>query len=251
MYSPLLWRNAKGQLESIIKRRWRRRTSKMRQIYSQSTELIKHVHQNLNMSCLNGHDRLQCTTNVKVIQSRWWKNSTSTSTNRISRRLTRSSTCRRRRGCGTRRLNSRAFRALSLIWAALCLRKVAPMGAIMCTGSKARKSSKPKNNKILWMKIVWKRVWAVEELLWTSFKEWRNRWGKLIGAFVTRAYRNAHRSKGMVCRWEIGHKEWHAILKKRQVVSVSSTKVIRGSEPHRIEIPVMYDMMSSKRGGSS
>ena len=103
---------------------------------------------------------------------------------------------------------------LSLIWAALCLRKVAPMGEIMCTSSEVGKSSKPKNNKILWMKTRWKRAWAVEELLWTSFKEWRNRWGKLIGESITRVYKNAHRSKGMVYRWKIGQKEWHAILKK-------------------------------------
>ena len=103
----------------------------------------------------------------------------------------------------------------SLIWAALYLRQVVPMGAIMCTGSEAGKSSKPKNKKNLWMKTGWKRLEAVEELLRTLFKERRNWWGKLIGSSVTRAYKNAHRSKGMVCRWEIGHKEWHAILKKR------------------------------------
>ena len=38
------------------------------------------------------------------------------------------------------------------IWAALCLRKVAPIGAIMCTGSKLGNSSKPKCNKIRWIK---------------------------------------------------------------------------------------------------
>ena len=38
----------------------------------------------------------------------------------------------------------------------LCLRKVAPLGAIMCTGSEAGKSSNPKNNKIRWMKTGWK-----------------------------------------------------------------------------------------------
>ena len=37
---------------------------------------------------------------------------------------------------------------IALIWATLCLRKVAPMGAIMCTGSDAGKSSNPKCNKI-------------------------------------------------------------------------------------------------------
>ena len=37
---------------------------------------------------------------------------------------------------------------LALIWVALCLRNVAPMGTIMCTGSEARNSSKPRCNKI-------------------------------------------------------------------------------------------------------
>ena len=85
-------------------------------ICSQSTELIKHVHQKLTMSRLNGHYNLQRTTNVKVIRSRWWRNSSSNSSNRINKRLTKSSTCRRgRRGCDTKRLNSRTFRALSHI----------------------------------------------------------------------------------------------------------------------------------------
>ena len=43
------------------------------------------------------------------------------------------------------------------------------------------------------MKIGWIRAWAIAELLWTSFKERRNRWGKLIDAPETRAYRNTHR----------------------------------------------------------
>ena len=43
--------------------------------------------------------------------------------------------------------STRRHLELSLIWAALCLRQVVPMGAIMCTGSEARKSSKPKNKK--------------------------------------------------------------------------------------------------------
>ena len=45
--------------------------------------------------------------------------------------------------------STRGHLELSLIWATLCLRKVAPMGAIMCMGSKVWKSSKPKNKKIL------------------------------------------------------------------------------------------------------
>ena len=144
MYSLFLWRNAKGQLETIIKRRWWRRTSKRHQICSQSMELIKHVHQNLTMSRMNGHDSLQRTTNVKVIQSRWWRNSNS-STNRISRRFTGSSTCRRGRGTVPEGSTLECLE-LPLIWTTLCLRNVAPMGAIMCMGSEAGKSSNPKNN---------------------------------------------------------------------------------------------------------
>ena len=127
MYSLFLWWNAKGQLETIIKRRWWRRTSKRHQICSQSMELIKHVHQNLTMSRMNGHDSLQRTTNVKVIQSRWWRNSNS-STNRISRRFTGSSTCRRGRGTVPEG-STLGCLELPLIWATLCLRNVAPMGA--------------------------------------------------------------------------------------------------------------------------
>ena len=136
MYSPFLWRNVKGQLETIIKRRWQRRTSMMRQICFQSTELIKHVYQKLTMSRLNGHDSLQHTTNVKVIWSRRWRNRNTT--NRISKCLTKNSTCKReRKGCGTRRLTLGRLK-LSLIWAALCLRKVAPVGATMCVTTQGK-----------------------------------------------------------------------------------------------------------------
>ena len=103
----------------------------------------------------------------------------------------------------------------TLKWVALCLKKVAPMGAMIWTGSSAGKSSRLRNNKILWMKIGWIRAWATAEFLWTSFKERRNRWGKLVDAPEIKAYKNTHCSRGMVWRWEIGHKEWHAILKKR------------------------------------
>ena len=44
--------------------------------------------------------------------------------------------------------STRGCLELAFIWVALCLRKVAPIGAIMCTGSDAGKSSKPKCNKI-------------------------------------------------------------------------------------------------------
>ena len=68
----------------------------------------------LTMSRLNSHDSLQRTSNVKNIRSIWWRNSSSSSIYRISRRLTISNTySRRRRGCSTRGLNLRAFRARS------------------------------------------------------------------------------------------------------------------------------------------
>ena len=104
---------------------------------------------------------------------------------------------------------------LARIWAALCLRKVTPMGAIICIGSYAGKWSKPKCNKIWWIKTRKKRAWVEELLLWTLTKEWMKRWGKLIGAFVTWAYKNAHLSIGIVCKWEMGQIEWQEIRKKR------------------------------------
>ena len=60
------------------------------------------------------------------------------------------------------------------------------MGAITWTGLPARKSTKSRNNKILWMKIGWIRAWATAELLWTSFKERKNKCGKLIDAPETK-----------------------------------------------------------------
>ena len=83
------------------------------------------------------------------------------------------------------------------------------------------------------------------ELLWTSFKEWRNKWGKLLEAPDINAYRNTHRSRGMVWRWEMGHKEWQTTRRNRYTVSVSAEDMIRGSEPHWIDDPVMCDMTSS------
>ena len=104
---------------------------------------------------------------------------------------------------------------LAFIWAALCLRKVTPIGAIMCTSSDAGKSSKPKCNKIQCMKTGKKRPYAVELLLWTSTKDRMKRVGKLIGASVTRAYKNSHLSIGMVCKCEIGQIEWQEIRKNK------------------------------------
>ena len=39
--------------------------------------------------------------------------------------------------------------------------------------------------------------------------------GKLIGALVTKAYKNAHLSIGMVGKWEIAQIEWQEIWKNR------------------------------------
>ena len=104
---------------------------------------------------------------------------------------------------------------LAFIWAALCRRKVAPMGVIIWTGPDSRKSSKPKSNKILWIKTGKKRSWDFALLLWTSTKELIKRKGKLIGASLTRAYKNPHLSRGIVCKWEIGQMEWQEIWKNR------------------------------------
>ena len=91
MYSPFLWRIAKGQ-SLIIKRRWLRWSSKTLQIRSQRPKLIKHVHQKLTMSCLNNHDSLQHTTNVRVIWSKRWRKSSSNQINvSICSRITWSS----------------------------------------------------------------------------------------------------------------------------------------------------------------
>ena len=103
----------------------------------------------------------------------------------------------------------------TLKWAALCLKKVAPIGVTTWTSSPEWKSARPRNNKILWMKIGWIKACPTAELLWTSFKERRNRWGKLIDAPDIKAYKKPHRYRGMVWKWEISHKEWHATLRKR------------------------------------
>ena len=80
---------------------------------------------------------------------------------------------------------------LALIWAAIFLRKVAPIGAMIWIGSDVENSTKPRCKRIQWIKRGKNRAWAVELLLWTSIKERMKRWGKLIGALVTRAYKNA------------------------------------------------------------
>ena len=114
MYSPFLWRNAKRQSKSIIKRRWRWRSSKLCQLCAQSTDLIEHVHQNLSMSRLNGQDMIQRTSNVWIIRSSRWRNISIS--NSSTRHLSRISTCRReRRGNNTRWCTSRTRRTKSQV----------------------------------------------------------------------------------------------------------------------------------------
>ena len=173
----------------------------------QGTKLIKHVHQKLTMSCLNGHDSIQYTANVWINRGRRWRNSSS----RINRLLSNSITCRRgRRRCDIGILNPMTFRAGSHL-SSLLPKKVALIRAIIWTGSDAVNSSKPRCNKIWWIKMGKKRACAIELLLWSSIKEWMKRWGKFIGALETRAYKNAQRLIGIVCKWEIGQMEWQEI----------------------------------------
>ena len=113
MYSPFLWRNAKGQSKSIIKRRWRWGSSKLCQLYAQATDLIEHVYQNLSMSHLNGQDMIQRMLNIWIVQSSRWRN---INISNSTRHLNSISTCRRgRRGYNTRRLTSRTRRANSQV----------------------------------------------------------------------------------------------------------------------------------------
>ena len=195
MYSPFLWRIVKGQ-SLIIKKRWWRWPSNTRQICSQGLKLGKHVHQKLTMSRLNGHDSLQHTMNVWIIRSRRWRSSNSS---RIHICISSQITYKRRRTrrCTKERLNLRSplpkeggtYRSYNM------------------NRLRRQNSSKPKCNKIRWIKMGKKRPWAVELLLWTSIKERMKRWEKLIEASVTRAYKNAHLSKGIVCKWEISQIE--------------------------------------------
>ena len=206
---PLFVTKCQRAIKIIIKRRWRWGSTKLCQLCSQSINLIEHVHQNLSMSRLNGQEMIQHTSNVWIIRSSQWRNISINSSS--TRRLNSISTCRRGRRGTTPDDAPLGCVEPTLKWVALYLRKVAPMRAIIWTGSPTGKSSRPRNNKILWMKIGWIRAWAIVELLRTLFKEQRNRWGKLIDAPETKAYKNTHHSRGMVWRWEIGHKEWQTI----------------------------------------
>ena len=162
MYSPFLWQISKGQSWLIIKKRWRRGSSNARQICSQGLKLSKHIHQKLTMSRLNGYDSVQCTTNARNIRSRRWRISNNS---QINERI-RSRSPKEGEGWGATPDDDSTLGLLELafIWVALCLRNVTPIGAIICMGSNAGKSSKPKCNKIQWIKTRKKKACAKELL---------------------------------------------------------------------------------------
>ena len=81
----------------------------------------------------------------------------------------------------------RETKGSALRWAALCQRKVASRGPTTWTDSLAGKSARPRNKRILWIKIRYISACPMAELLWTSFKERRNKWGKLIDALDMKA----------------------------------------------------------------
>ena len=120
----------------------------------------------------------------------------------------------------------------ALRYVALYRRKVAHRGPTTWIASLVGKLARLRNKRILWMKIGYISACPMAKLLWTSFKERRSKWGKLIDALDINAYKNTHHSRGMVWRWEMGHKEWHATLRNKYVVSESAEDVIQGSEPH-------------------
>ena len=154
-------------------------------------------------------------TNARNIRSRRWRSSNSSRINiSICSQITWIRRRRRRRRC-TRRggIYSRAFRASSHLSSPLP-KKGGTYRSYDMNGLRRRKLIYPRWNKILWIKIRKNRPWVVELLLWTSIKECMKRWGKLTEVSVTSAYKNAHLSKGIVCRWEIGQMEWQEIRKK-------------------------------------
>ena len=145
MYFPFLWQNVKGQSKSIIKRRWRWRSSKLCQFCVQSMNLIEHIHQNLSMSRLNGQDMIQRTSNVWIIRSSRWRNISISSSN--IRRLSCISTCRRgRKGNNTRRCTSRTRRINSQVSSSLP-KEGGTYGSDIMNRLTEGKSARPRNNK--------------------------------------------------------------------------------------------------------
>ena len=123
----------------------------------------------------------------------------------LSSRVTKS---RRPRCIACRRLDSRVFKPRFQL--SCSLPKECGTNRSY-TGSDVGKSSKPRSNKILCIKTRKNRPWDFALLLWTSTREWMKIVGKLIGASVTRAYKNTHLSIRIVWRWEIGQILWQEI----------------------------------------
>ena len=201
MYYPFLWRITKGQL-LIIKRRWWRWLSNARQICSQGLKLGKHVHQKLTMSHWTVMTVSKSRQMLETSEAKGGGAVVAVGSTNASVAESPIEGGRGGGGGATPEEEESTLGRLELarIWAALCLRKVAPIGAIICTGSEAGKDSNPKCSKILWIKTGKKRAWAKKLLRWTSTKERMKRWGKLIGASVTSTYKNAHLSIGIVCK---------------------------------------------------
>ena len=133
MYSPFLWRIAKGQSRLIIKRRWWRCPSNACQIYMQGLKLHKHIHQKLTMSRLNGHDSVQHTLNARITWNRRWR----INNGRWSTYSSAMGSPEEEGGGGATSEEDSIWGRLelALIWVALYWRKMTPMGAIMCTSS--------------------------------------------------------------------------------------------------------------------
>ena len=108
-YSPFLWRIAKGQSRLIIKSLRRGRMLNTHQIRIKSLKLNKHIHQNLSMRHLNGHESLQHTPNGSISG---WRRQMINNDGGIDKLLNRWITRWRRPRCITcGRLNSRVFGA--------------------------------------------------------------------------------------------------------------------------------------------
>ena len=209
MYSPFLWWITKMQSCLIIKRRWRRWPSNACQIYSQGLKFGKHIHQKLTMS------HLKVSNIRRIIESSDVKGGgVAAAVGSMYASAVGSLEEEGGEGATPKENSTLGHLKLALIWAALCLRNVASIRAIIWTDLDAGNKSNPRCNKILCMKTGKSNPCPVELLPWTSTKDRIKWWGKLIGAFVIRAYKNAHLSKGMVCKWDMGQIEWHEIQKK-------------------------------------
>ena len=86
----------------------------------------------------------------------------------------------------------------------LCLRKVAPKGAMICINSRGGKRSMSKCNSTLCKKTRKNKSCDLALLIYTSKIVIIKREGKQIGASVMRAYKKTHLSIEIVCMCEMG-----------------------------------------------